>query len=143
MQHQKCTKAEKIKRLHEIEELLIRGASRTEILQYSRKTWGISTASIDKYIGIANKRFEKDSEVVRQQQIGLAIRRYSKLHRKALEAGDLREARANQTALDKLLGLQAPVQVEQHLEIDTRKIREQIREADVSMGDDSTLDTDS
>lgn len=63
----KIAEHERIQRIGEVYRLLIRGASRQRILQYSAKQWGVATRTADDYIAEARVLLEKDFEVERPQ----------------------------------------------------------------------------
>lgn len=104
----KSTKAEHNKRVKAVSNLLLRGASRADIVHYSAENWGIKERQAHQYIIDANKGFAETAAFSVDDQVGIAIDRLSRLYLYHLDAKDFRDALSVQKELNKLLGLYAP-----------------------------------
>lgn len=104
------------KRVEKVAELLLRGDSRTEILQYASKYWKVTDRQADSYI--AKARGEIENSVTRKVEFNYAKaeRRFEAILKKALKNGDLRTALTTTKELATLQGLYK-TQVEQSGEI--------------------------
>lgn len=105
----KTEKAERIKRVDAVFDLLIAGARRRDIIEYAQKNnWGVVPATIDTYIRSANDKLIQESQANREQELGRAINRLHNLYARASRVNDFRTALAAQRELSLLLGLHAP-----------------------------------
>lgn len=88
-----------------IYKMLLDQASRTEILEYSRNTWGLQRSSTDLLIAAATKMLKDDLNKTRSTSLAIYITSLRDLYKTALKQGNLQVAR--QTVMDqaKLLGL--------------------------------------
>lgn len=119
---QKCTKAETLKRIRQVETMLIDGASRTEIIGYCRTHFTVGAKATDTYIRQATRVIARSTAAQRADNIHIAIRRYTRLYAKAEAAGDYRSAIAAQKALSELLGLDA---AKEHIMLKREKTRDE------------------
>jgi len=105
----KSTNAVVQRRVNQVYDMLLCGASRAEIIEYSiQKEWGIVDKTIDLYIKKANLRFKEQSNVIHDEQFGLAINRLNNLYMKCMKIQDYKAALAVQKDLNALLGLYKP-----------------------------------
>lgn len=108
---QKPTEAELVLRIDQVLELLVAGASRAEILRFATETWKVSERTVDAYLMRARDALEAEAAIHRPREIGLAIRRYTRLFRDMKKAQDFKGALAAQKALNDLLGIDAPKKI--------------------------------
>jgi hypothetical protein len=105
----KCGKAEKERRLNEIIDLIIKGYGRREILEYvSKNEWGIKRASVDLLIAEANEYFKKHAKIDRDKEVGTTLRRLHDLYQRAVDKGDLANARLILKDIRDMFGFDAP-----------------------------------
>ena len=104
----KSTKVEKEKRVNDIYNLLLHGATRYEILQYGAKHWAIADRQIDDYISSASRLIAQESEWHRPGQLGRAIKRLEQILHAAIKDHDYGSAINAQKELDKLFSLYEP-----------------------------------
>lgn len=69
----KTTEHEKLKRIHEVYRLLVKGASRFRVIQYASKNWGVSDRTADSYLAEARKLLDRDLEVARPEWLAQAV----------------------------------------------------------------------
>lgn len=101
----KSTKAGIIARLMILEQLLLKGWSYGQIVEYGRRNWDIGRANISKYL---EQIREKWSEVYAEQSktnLELAINRREMLYKKTLAEDDKALALMILNSLDKIKGL--------------------------------------
>lgn len=103
----RCTDAEMVMRISVIYDLIVDGATRSEILQFISKntSWGVSVRTVDNYIQKATKMIEKDAEYDRKRELGKANRRLNKLYNKSLKVTDYKTCLNIQQERNKLFGL--------------------------------------
>lgn len=101
----KSTNAQVELRTSEIYDLLLQGATRTEILQYAAKNWKVSERQTDSYISKATQLVENDSATQREEVLTLTKARLQHLYRKSVEAKDYRAALLVLKEQSSLLGL--------------------------------------
>lgn len=92
--------------------LMLNGASRKEIIQYSTEKWDITDRQTDSYIKRARELYEEEMQSTREQHIGLAYARLNGLYMKTTKVQDYRSALAVQREINILLGLHAPTKQE-------------------------------
>jgi len=115
----KSTVIEVQSRVNKIFDLLVAGATRSQILQYAAKedpdknkrAWGVSDRMIDEYISKANALFSEQSKVVRDREVGKRVSRYNHIYTACMQAGDRRGALEAEKATANLLGLNAPTKL--------------------------------
>jgi hypothetical protein len=108
----KATKAEVKQRTSQIIKMMTLGVSRADICQFASDNWQIDDRTTDRYIKRANDYFAETSVIDRDEQIGIAMRRYNDLYQKNMRIDDYKAALATQKELSNLLGLNAPKRTE-------------------------------
>lgn len=79
----KCTKAEKEKRINAIYSLILRGASRHEILQFARSMgWDVRPRTVDTYITKAYQQIQEEGDRYKSKEYAKAKTRLNDLYRK-------------------------------------------------------------
>jgi len=63
----RISKAEKLKRVNEIRQILSRGGTRSECLELAATEWGLKPRSADFYIHEANQQIVEDFDVDRKE----------------------------------------------------------------------------
>src|SRR5271157_382535 len=101
----KSTKAEKENRLTKINELLLNGYSRVDIVQYSAENWNINERQTDKYIREVKENITTHFNQTREENIGIALARRENLYKDAREKNEIRTALEVDKDLRKLQGL--------------------------------------
>jgi len=101
----KSPKAEIIRRVSKIVELLLDGFSRADILQNAAKKWGVVERTIDTYIASANARIKKQAEETENEIFNVVRLRLENLYKKAIAANDRHLARLLLRDMTKLYGL--------------------------------------
>lgn len=104
----KSTQAEIETRVTEIYELMIGGASRTEMFRYGSETWGISSRQVEDYLKTAREKLATQLDKNRDANLSLAVERLTTIFRKTMKVQDYQRAIAAQRELNLLLGLYAP-----------------------------------
>ena len=104
----KATHAEIEERVTVVYTLLIRGASREEILRHGSETWSLTTRQVEDYLARARKRFEELAAYVREEEIGRARAQLHDLYGKNMKVQDYKAALQVRKDLSELLGLYAP-----------------------------------
>lgn len=84
---------------------------RPELLRYAT-TWGVSTSTIDKYIGEAKAIIGVQAGAERDKYFGEGVNVLRRTRHKAENDGDHRAVIAAQAELNRMLGLNAPLQLE-------------------------------
>ncbi len=115
----KSTDAELQIRYATIAEMLIKGQSRQDILQYSSKTWGVCDRTTDEYIARSWTKIKSSVNDDIEKNVALAIARYNDLYKRNFNIQDYRECRQVQGDIVKLLGLNSEKDnsLHQYLEI--------------------------
>jgi len=121
----RATEAEVIERTNVVAELLVRGADRQRVLQYAATNWGLADRQADTYIAKANKAIAESAAVERDHEIGRGLRRLHYLYNRAVQEGNLRIALEVVRETNKMLGLNAPTQVEVDDKREDRTLRDQ------------------
>lgn len=109
------------RRVGVIENMLLNGFGRRQIIQYAameegeKKAWNLSDRQIDTYIERAKKQIEEDALPEREFLIKAALRRYNDLYGKSHNIGDYRTCTVVQAHIDKLMGLNAPENVKHNI----------------------------
>lgn len=105
----KSTAAVKGIRVGQILDLLIRGASRGDIMQHAAKhQWGIRTRQIDSYIAAARAELRTYENVDRSEQLGVARKRLELLFAASIRDKDFKTALSVQREINLLESLYAP-----------------------------------
>lgn len=90
---------------------MVQHKRRPELLQYAT-TWGVSTSTIDKYIGEAKAIIGAQANAERHKYFGEGVNVLRRLRYKAENDGDYRAAIGAQAELNRMLGNHAPLQLE-------------------------------
>jgi hypothetical protein len=69
----KTTEHERIRRVHEVYRLMVKGASRFRILQVASEKWDVSVRTADSYIADARKLLHKDLDVARPDWLAQSL----------------------------------------------------------------------
>ena len=109
---QKASIAEYEIRVDTVAEMLVKGCKRPEILRYSASTWDISVRQTDEYIANARSRIDEVNAESLKEQVSIALARYNDLIKKNYQIQDYRECRAVQDSINKLLGLEAAIKIQ-------------------------------
>lgn len=109
MPGKRVNEAEYERRVGVVFDLLIGGASRSQILQYvaNESDWKVSPRMVDEYIARANKRLEEIARPMRAKALGLALARREDLYLKCRRVQDYKSCLAVDHDRAKLLGLYA------------------------------------
>jgi hypothetical protein len=89
--------------------LILAGASRMEIIAKIIADYQVSEGTVERYITLARKEIMLRAEEDRDLQYQTAISRYNMLFAKALKMQDVHACIKAQTRLDKIAGLEAPI----------------------------------
>jgi len=101
----KSTDAEMEIRHATVAEMIVKGQSRQDILQYGSKEWNVSDRTIDSYIDAAWSKIKSSVDKDVDKQVQLALSRYEDLYKRSFQIQDYRECRQVQNDIVKLLGL--------------------------------------
>jgi hypothetical protein len=82
-EYHKATKAEQELRIKEVVQLKMQGYSRSEIIEYARKKWGIDRAAIDNLRAIATQKIIEVNEETIVEDIAVITASYWQLYRNA------------------------------------------------------------
>jgi len=104
----KASHAEIEERVTTVYTLLIRGASREEILRHGAEKWTLATRQMEDYLARATERLKTLAAYVREEEIGRARAQLHDLYGKNLKVQDYKSALAFRKDLSELLGLYAP-----------------------------------
>jgi arsenate reductase-like glutaredoxin family protein len=105
----KSTKFEVKKRVMKVFDLLAKGVSRADIIQFAAKSeWDVSIRTVDTYIQRAHTLFSKHSQIKIDQETGLAIHQLRNLYESNMKIHDYKTALATRKELSELLGLYQP-----------------------------------
>ena len=115
---EKSTSFEKDKRIDVVCELLVSGASRSQMIQYvAKKTeWNLSSRQIDQYISYAKEKI-KNSDIDKGFEIQRAKLRLEKLYKKNESNEDCKECRALIESMAKLFGWNEAEKVDGNINI--------------------------
>ena len=110
---EKSNSFEKEKRIDLICEMIIKGLTRSQMIQYvSKKTdWNLSDRQVDTYISEAKEKI-KNSENDKGFEIKKAKMRLEKLYQKNESVEDYKECRAIIESMAKLFGWSEPKKIE-------------------------------
>lgn len=104
-------------RIEIIAQFIIRGATRSQMIRTVKNPvgkfkWDIVDRQIDKYISRAKALIRKNTKKSEQDFTAIALARYDDLYQKNYAADDLKECRAVQDSVNKLIGLNAPDKID-------------------------------
>lgn len=108
---ERSSQAEIDRRVSRVASLIVKGFRRAQIVAAAAEEWGVAARAADSYIARARRELRAEAFVVRSEMLGVAIRRYSDIYRKAYEAEDWSAAIKAQRAIDSILGIDKPVSV--------------------------------
>ncbi len=108
----KATDAEVNRRVMDVYRLLVAGASRATIVQYTAKTWSVSDRQTDEYIARAKADLLAQLDRDKENNLAMAITRMSDIYQQCYAAKNYKGAITAQIEINKLLGLYAPVKQE-------------------------------
>ena len=81
----KSTDAEVARRIRFVQRLLLRGRTRSEILQFATKKWDLEESMIDKYIARAKEFINEVNKVEMLDNMAMITRNYWENYREALK----------------------------------------------------------
>jgi len=84
----KATAAEMEYRVNRVARLLSNGAVRSEIIEYSRKEWGVSRGSADNYIARATEILKNDWNIDRRTFTAELLSQLASLQKEARKNGN-------------------------------------------------------
>src|SRR4030095_1495623 len=87
---EKCTKAEYLSRVKQIETLLLNGETRANILEFGTERFGVSEHAVEYYITDAYKRITAINKATIDENRGWVLRNLIEVLRKARGASDLK-----------------------------------------------------
>lgn len=104
---QDITSAEKEKRINVVEELMMQGASRKEILQYCAKEFKTQDRAVDYYIAEAKAHIKSNFDTMFDKEYFKAniFKRLESLYQQNLDIEDFKECRAILKELRDMFGL--------------------------------------
>lgn len=102
----KSTNAEIEKRIFEIEQLVIRGYSYSQIIRYASEKWKITSRQTDEYISrvkdVLKKQFEENKDKYKE----MLVNQYMEIYKKAIESKNFSAGVQALNGLSKIMGLQ-------------------------------------
>jgi hypothetical protein len=103
----KSSSAEVETRINKVFDLLIAGASRSQVIQFAsdKAKWDVTDRQIDTYIAEANKRLIEVGKTHRETELGRAIARLNNLYFLSITVQNFNVALGVQKEINKLLGL--------------------------------------
>jgi hypothetical protein len=104
--------AELERRVREVERLILRGKSASDIVSFCEQHYEASRATVTRYMSEANERIRQSNKADRELDTAKAKTRYERFIDLAEDAKELNVAVNAQSQLVKLLGLAAPDKVE-------------------------------
>lgn len=108
----KSNNAEVTQRVHQVYTMVVSGIDTHQILQYASDNWNVSDRTTFSYIAKANKLLAKQSETIRDAELGKAMARLNNLYKSALKIQDFKTCLAVQKEINALLGLYAPAKIQ-------------------------------
>ena len=113
MNKEKSTNAEIELRVSVIYDMIIKGCSRKEIVQFGSNKWSITNRQVDDYIAKANDDIkEVYGQDYKEMIINKQLAQLDDLYNKNYQLNDLRECRNLIESKSKLLGLNAPTKTD-------------------------------
>lgn len=104
--------AEVAARVTEVYRLIVRGLSRTEIIQKASDDWSVSERMADEYIARARVYLKEHTERDRDANYSLAVHRLEDLYKRTMKLQDYKTALGVQKELSELQGIYPPKRVE-------------------------------
>lgn len=104
--NKKSTDAEVIQRVSEVQNLILQGHQRHEILRFTANKWQVSPRSTDEYIARATKNIKEINLATLQDNSAIITTALWKAFRSAVEVANISEQRQILMAIAKLKGLE-------------------------------------
>ena len=101
----KTPKVEMEARIQKVSDLILAGASRSQIVTFCNQKFSVHEETADRYIKEALERFAKAAAPDRKAELNKGIQRYEQLYAKCLIIQDYKTAASIQDRICKLLGL--------------------------------------
>ena len=102
----KCTKKEKLRRVEELADLLVKGLSQRQLINHVRDDWGLSGDQATRYIREARDLFKLDlDDVERADLLAAKIQMLEQIASDAVAAGRENNAIGAIRLLNELVGL--------------------------------------
>ena len=102
----KCTKKEKLRRVEELADLLVKGLSQRQLINHVRDDWGLSGDQATRYIREARDLVKSDlDDVERADLLAAKIQMLEQIASDAVAAGRENNAIGAIRLLDELVGL--------------------------------------
>ena len=102
----KCTKKEKLRRVEELADLLVKGLSQRQLINHVRDDWGLSGDQATRYIREARDLVKSDlDDVDRADLLAAKIQMLEQIASDAVAAGRENNAIGAIRLLDELVGL--------------------------------------
>ena len=101
----KSTEADVDMRVSQVAGLMVCGYSRTDICEYARKEWGVSTSQADRYAQKARESIKEQYKNDLEDRAALSGARHESLYKAAIEAGDYALAERILKDIDDVQGL--------------------------------------
>ena len=123
----KATDAEIAERVKYIYNMMLQGASRHDICQYSSKRWKVDDRSTDRYIKKARDIQRRNNMQTQQEWVDDLKAKYEELYKRAFMENDKAECRKILQAAHKTLGYEK-LQIEHSGSIKTKVNEEQLKD---------------
>ena len=102
----KCTKKEKLRRVEELADMIVKGKSQRQLMQYVQNSWGLSTQRSCAYIREARDVVKADlARVERVDMLASKIQMLEAMAEKAMREGRENNAIGAIRLLSELVGL--------------------------------------
>jgi CRP-like cAMP-binding protein len=101
----KPTKVQRESRVVEVYKLLLNHETRTEILEFCSKNWGLERAAADNLMQEASRMLSDDLKKTKEANLATYLQSLRNLYRIAMQQGNLQAARQCLMDSAKLLGL--------------------------------------
>ncbi len=118
---EKADTKESLDRVRIITELKLRGASRSDIIEYCRKEWGIERAQVDCYIRKVNEGLVEEAKRDTEELFAEARAKNNIIYERAFKKNDFRTALAANKEQSELCGLKT-IKIEQKLEVKEKEL---------------------
>jgi hypothetical protein len=120
------TRAEKLRRVQVVLQLLRDGTDNATIQLNGQREWNVSRRTIDAYLSAARAIFQEVAKKHMEEELGLAKERLQDLYGKLYKSGDFRGCLLVQRERNDLLGLQAPKRSEVDMVITDEMLEREI-----------------
>lgn len=108
----KANKTQIALRVQQVATWLLDGLSYSDIVKRGQKKWGLSPRPVERYISKAKEQIEASSATEIKGATTLAIYRLMDLYEKSVDEGDYKTALDIIKTQNRMLGLNAPEQIE-------------------------------